>query len=201
MDLLRRLAHWLMKEPDLEEEALRATARSNGIVIERQTMADETDPVMVRKPSGAETLVTLTEAGPGLWRTTIPADEIGLYRVEQGEHRAFAHVGAANPREFIDARSTAEVLGPLVRETRGYIGRMADASGNLTLPRIVPVRSSTSTAGSDWLGIRTTDASVLTGVTRVPLFYGFIGLFGVAGLFGLLALVGLPFATWLREGR
>ncbi len=201
VDLLRRLAHWLMKEPDLEEEALRATARSNGIVIERQTMADETDPVMVRKPSGAETLVTLAEAGPGLWRTTIPADEIGLYRVEQGEHRAFAHVGAANPREFIDARSTVEVLGPLVRETRGYIGRMADASGNLTLPRIVPVRSSTSTAGSDWLGIRTTDASVLTGVTRVPLFYGFIGLFGVAGLFGLLALVGLPFATWLREGR
>ena len=201
VDLLRRLAHWLMKEPDLEEEALRATARSNGLVIERQTMADETEPVTIRKPSGAEETVALAEAGPGLWRTTIAVDEIGLYRVEQGEHMAFAHVGAANPREFIDARSTEEVLAPLVEETRGYIGRMADASGNLTLPRIVPVRSSTSTAGSDWLGIRTTDASVLTGVTRVPLFYGFIGLFGVAGLFGLLALVGLPFATWLREGR
>jgi hypothetical protein len=201
VDLLRRLAHWLMKEPDLEEEALRATARPNGVVIERQTMADETDPVMVRKPSGAEQIVALGEAGPGLWRATVPADEIGLYRVEQGEYRAFAHVGAANPREFIDARSTDVILRPLVEESRGYIGRMADSSGNLALPRIVPVRSSTSTVGADWLGIRTTDASVLTGVTRVPLFYGFIGLFGVAGLFGLIALVGLPFATWLREGR
>jgi hypothetical protein len=42
---------------------------------------------------------------------------------------------------------------------------------------------------------------VLKGITRVPLFTGFLTLFGVAGLFGLLALVGLPFATWLREGR
>jgi hypothetical protein len=201
VDLLRRLAHWLMKEPDLEEESLRALARTSGLVIERQTMAEETEPAIVRKPSGAEETVILAPAGPGLWRTTVAADEIGLYRVEQGEHRAFAHVGAANPREFIDARSTAEVLRPIVDETRGYIGRMADASGDLRLPRIVPVRSSTSTAGSDWMGIRTTEASVLKGISRVPLFYGFVGLFGVAGLFGLLALVGLPFATWLREGR
>jgi hypothetical protein len=190
-----------MKEPDLEEESLRALARTSGLVIERQTMAEETEPAIVRKPSGAEETVILAPAGPGLWRTTVAADEIGLYRVEQGEHRAFAHVGAANPREFIDARSTAEVLRPIVDETRGYIGRMADASGDLRLPRIVPVRSSTSTAGSDWMGIRTTEASVLKGISRVPLFYGFVGLFGVAGLFGLLALVGLPFATWLREGR
>ena len=201
VDLLRRLAHWLMKEPDLEEESLRATARSAGLVVERQTMADETEPAIVRKPSGAEETVTLAPAGPGLWRATVAADEIGLYRVEQGEHRAFAHVGAANPREFIDARSTADVLKPLVDQTRGYIGRMADASGNLRLPRIVPVRSSVSTAGSDWLGVRVTEASVLKGISRVPLFYGFVGLFGVAGLFGLIALVGLPFATWLREGR
>ena len=78
---------------------------------------------------------------------------------------------------------------------------MADASGNLDLPRIVPVRSATSTAGRDWMGIRMTEASVLKGISRIPLFYGFLGLFGIAGLFGLLALVGLPFATWLREGR
>ncbi len=201
VDLLRRLAHWLMKEPDLEEEALRASARAGGLTIEQQTMADTSSPVTVRKPSGATETVNLTAAEPGLWRTTIAADEIGLWRVEQGDKRAFAHVGAANPKEFIDARSTPDKLKPLVDATHGLITRMADASGKVTLPRIVPVRSATATAGSDWIGIRMTDASVLKGISRIPLFTGFLGLFGIAGLFGLIALVGLPFATWIREGR
>jgi hypothetical protein len=201
VDLLRRLAHWLMKEPDLEEEALRATARAGQLTVEQQTMAEESLPATVTKPSGAVEELILAPAEPGLWRATIPADEIGLYSVEQGDKRAFAHVGAANPREFIDARSTPDKLAPLVAETGGRIARMSDGGGALELPRIVPVRSTVTTGGSDWIGVRMTEASVLKGVSRVPLFYGFISLFGIAGLFGLLALVGLPFATWLREGR
>jgi lipoprotein-anchoring transpeptidase ErfK/SrfK len=201
VDLLRRLAHWLMKEPDLEEEALRARASAGELIVEQQTMAEESSPVTVEKPSGGVETLDLAPAGPGLWRATMTADEIGLYRLEQGDKRAFAHVGAANPREFIDARSTAEALAPLVAETRGRIARMGDGTGRLDLPRIVPVRSSAAASGSDWIGVRMTEASTLRGISRVPLFFGFIGLFGIAGLFGLLALVGLPFATWLREGR
>ena len=41
LDLLRRLSHWLMKQPDLEEEALRLSARGRELDVERQTMADE----------------------------------------------------------------------------------------------------------------------------------------------------------------
>ncbi len=201
VDLLRRLAHWLMKEPDLEEEALRAKARAGELTIERQTMADTTTPVTVRKPSGATETVTLTAAEPGLWRATIAADEIGLYRLDQGDKHAFASVGPANPKEFADAISTPDRLAPLVQATHGRIARMADTSGTLDLPRIVPVRSSVTLSGSDWIGVHTTDASVLKGITRVPLFTGFISLFGIAGLFGLIALLGLPFATWVREGR
>ena len=146
--------------------------------------------------------MTLVAAEPGLWRATMPADEIGLYRVEQGDKRAFAHVGAANPREFIDARSTADKLSPLVEATRGRIARMADAvrQPRPAAHRPGPLRPSPWPA-PDWIGIRMTEASVLKGIDRVPLFYGFIGVFGIAGLFGLLALIGLPFATWIREGR
>ena len=36
LDLLRRLSHWLMKQPDLEEEALRLSSRGRELVIERQ---------------------------------------------------------------------------------------------------------------------------------------------------------------------
>ena len=126
VDLLRRLAHWLMKEPDLEEEALRAKARAGELTIERQTMADTTGPVTVRKPSGAVETVNLTAAEPGLWRATIPADEIGLYRLDQGDKHAFANVGPANPKEFADAISTPDKLKPLVEATHGRIARMTD---------------------------------------------------------------------------
>ena len=153
VDLLRRLAHWLMKEPDLEEEALRAKARAGELTIERQTMADTTEPVTVRKPSGAVETVKLTAAEPGLWRATIPADEIGLYRFDQGDKHAFASVGPPNPREFADAISTPDKLAPLVQATHGRIARMTDSSGALDLPRIVPVRSTVTLSGSDWIGV------------------------------------------------
>ncbi len=198
VDLLRRLAHWLMKEPELEEEALRATARAGELTVEQQTMADHSDPAIVRSPSGKTATLALKQVEPGLWRASMPADEIGLYRVEQGDRRAFAHVGAANPREFIDARSTDALLKPLVRETGGRIARMADAKGNLTLPRIVPIRSGSGLSGSDWIGIRTTEASVLKGVVRVPLFGGTLGAAAFLALFVLLLMPGL---TWFREGR
>lgn len=192
VDLLRRLSHWLMQEPDLDEEALRASAKVGELVVERQTMSESVEPVIVRSPSGDTDTVTLDLAKPGLWRHSAPADDIGLYRIEQGEKRAFAHIGAANPREFIDARSTEEILGPMVEATGGLITRMAEPSGTISPPRLIPIRSGGATSGDDWLGIRMTEASVLKGVDRMPLF---------AGLLGLTILLGMLAATWYREGR
>jgi hypothetical protein len=182
-----------MKEPDLDEEALRAEAHAGELIIGRQTMADTTAPVTVRSPSDEVETVTLSAVEPGLWRASLPASEIGLYRVEQGEQRAFAHVGAPNPREFIDARSTDEKLKPLVEQSGGFIRRMSDQSGDLSVPRIVPIRSSGGAmAGTDWLGVRMTEASVLRGIDRLPLF---------SGLLGLAILLTVLAATWYREGR
>ena len=192
VDLLRRLAHWLMKEPDLEEESLRVTAEGANLVIERQTMKDAAPPATLVAPSGKQGNVALTPDGPGRFRAEVPADEIGLWRVEDGEQRAFAHVGPANPREFTDVRSTEEKLAPVVQASGGRLARMADADGTLEPPRIVPIRSGRSMGGGDWIGVRMTEASVLTGVDRLPLFSGFLG---------LAILLGAAAATWYREGR
>ena len=39
LELLRRLAHWLMKEPELEEEALSATAEGQTLTITRRSLS------------------------------------------------------------------------------------------------------------------------------------------------------------------
>src|SRR5438876_2601213 len=191
LDLLRRLSHWLMKQPDLEEEALRLLAHGRELVVQRQTMADGVNPVALTSPSGKTTTVTLNVAEPGVWRATIEANELGLWRATDGTLNALANVGPANPREFTEVTSTTEVLAPLANATGGDVVRVENGSG-VHLPRIVAVRSSDTYHGDDWLGLRTREASVVRGIGVLPVF---------AGLIGLLLLVGSLAATWMREGR
>src|SRR5205085_7477155 len=119
LDLLRRLAHWLMKEPALEEEALRATANGRDIRIERQTMAESADPVSITSPSGAERTVSLAEEKPGLFTAQTPTRELGLHTLRSGDLVAFVSVGPANPRELTDVFSDTEALRPLAEATGG----------------------------------------------------------------------------------
>jgi hypothetical protein len=191
IDLLRRLSHWLMKQPDLEEEALRMFVRGRDLTVQRQTMSDNVSEVTLTTPSGKTRTLTLTPTQPGVWRSTIEANELGLWRATDGTLNALANVGPANPREFTEVTSTTEVLAPLVNATGGDLARIEDGSG-VRLPRIVAVRSSDTFKGDDWMGLRVRESSVVRGIGVLPVF---------AGLIGLLLLVGSLAATWMREGR
>src|SRR6266702_2335801 len=180
IDLLRRLSHWLMKEPDLEEEALRLLVRGHDLTVQRQTMSDSVSDVTLTTPSGKTRIVTLSPAEPGVWRSTIEANELGLWRATDGKLNALINVGPTNPKEFSEVTSTADVLAPLANATGGGVVRVEAASG-VHLPRIVGVRSSDTYHGDDWLGLRTREATVVRGIGVLPVF---------AGLIGLLLLVG-----------
>ena len=191
LDLLRRMSHWLMKQPDLDEEALRLQIQGKDLVVLRQTMADSVTPVTVTSPSGTTRELTLSASEPGTWRTTIPASELGLWQATDGTLKALINVGPTNPKEFSEVTSTTEMLKPLAQATGGDARRVVDGS-SIELPRIVPVRASGVFRGEGWLGVKMRDASVVKGVGVLPLF---------AGLIGLLLLLGAFAATWLREGR
>jgi hypothetical protein len=191
LDLLRKLSHWLMKQPDLEEEALRLVARGRDLTIERQTMAESVEPVTVTTPSGETRSITLQVAEPGLWRGTTPANELGLWRATDGKLTTLVNVGPVNPREFSEVTSSIDVLKPLSEATGGDARRLDD-NGSLRMPRIVGVRSSETFKGDDWMGVKLRDASVVRGIGVLPVFAGFLG---------LLLLVGSLAATWAREGR
>jgi hypothetical protein len=191
LDLLRRMSHWLMKQPDLDEEALRLVVQGHDLVVQRQTMADSVAPVTVTSPSGKSRELTLVASEPGLWRSTTAADELGLWQATDGTLKALINVGPVNPREFSEVTSTVEMLKPLAQATGGDARRIVDGS-SIDMPRIVPVRASGMFHGDGWMGVRMRDASVVRGVGVLPMF---------AGLIGLLLLLGAFAATWLREGR
>ncbi|CAN0301664.1 unnamed protein product, partial [Phaeothamnion confervicola] len=193
LDLMRRLSHWLMKQPDLEEEALRLIVRGRDLLIERQTMADSAADVTLTLPSGGTQTIKLATSEPGLWRGSIRANELGLWRATDGKLNALINVGPANPREFAEVTSTTEALAPIAAATGGDARRLSEAAGpNINLPRVVAMRSSDTYKGDDWIGLKMRDASVVRGIGVLPMF---------AGLLGLLLLVGSLALTWAREGR
>ncbi len=193
VQLYRRLAHWLMKEPELEEERLTADGRGMVLDIRRQTMSDDPGAAEVTMPSGKTVEVRLAQSGPGIFTGSLETDEIGLYQVANGDLSTLAHVGPVNAPEFTDVVSTADRLKPVAEAVGGSVRRLSgsDPSG-VNLPSVVPVRPSGEAAGGDWVGLRNTQDSVLKSVSSVPLFGGFLGL----GL--LLLALG---AMWYREGR
>lgn len=193
-DIFRRISHWLMKEPDLEEESLDVTAGRQSLTITRRSMADSIGPVQVNGPDGETQTVTLETVEAGRWRANVTAETPGLYRVTSGDLAAVAHVGAVNSRELTEVTASREPLDPVLDETGGgafWLGGPSEASA-AALPRISLLGQSTKMHGADWAGLRDRQAYMVTGVKYTPLYAGPLAL---ALLLGLLAL------TWYREGR
>lgn len=191
LDLLRRLGHWLMKEPDLEEEALRASARGRNIEIERQTLGDNPAPAIITAPDGSVRTVPFEAGRPGLFVARTAASEFGLHKITTENLTAFASVGPENPRELMEVVSDPGKLQALAEATGGSSRRIGQETGSgVTIPRIVPVRSGRQFAGADWIGLRISDSGIVRGVSISPLF---VGLIGLAILFGALV------AGWIGE--
>jgi hypothetical protein len=190
LDLMRRLSHWLMKEPELEEERLTLKLQGKQLAAERRTMRDEAAPVTVTTPSGDKRTLNLSQVEPGLFRALTPATELGLWRATDGQLSTLVNVGPINPLEFAAVTSTKDVLAPIAKATGGGVWRMSDLGA--PAPRIVGVHSGERFAGSDWLGLKLRDASIVRGIGLFPLF---------AGLSGLLLLLAAVSAAWAREGR
>ncbi|HET6224511.1 MAG TPA: hypothetical protein VFE11_20210, partial [Dongiaceae bacterium] len=159
-ELLRRIAHWLMKEPELEEEDLRATVIDGRLEITRRSLGENPKSVEVTTPSGEKLTAALNDAGNGRATGAVPAPEGGLYRVSDGTHRAFAASGDLNPLEMGDLHSTAEKLEPIIDATKGGAYRLATDG----LPDVRKVRAGRDTAGRGWIGLRSNEDYVVAGV-------------------------------------
>ncbi|MEL6289213.1 MAG: hypothetical protein AAFQ42_03170 [Pseudomonadota bacterium] len=194
--LLRRLGHWLMKEPDLEEEFLSAKRSGDTLEIERRTMKDAVPPVEVLAPDGGTQAVTLREVEPGTWRGTAKATGLGLYKLSSDGLTAVARVGAPNAKELAEVTATAEKLSEPITASGGgtfWLARAgADDATAITMPRVSMLRSANVMHGNGWMGLRDRRAFLTRGVRLYPLFNGFLA---------LAALLLLISAMWWREGR
>ena len=187
LELLRRLAHWLMKEPELEEDALSATAEGQTMTIVRRTLEDSVGDVEITGPDGTTETVPLEQTLPGRFTATWTAPEIGLYRLREGEAETVIALGPASPREFEETIATGDKVLPAVDPTGGGIRRIEEE-----VPDLRQVRSGRVAEGRGWLGITPREAYLTTDVSIAPLLPAWAWLLLASAL-----IVG----AWLREGR
>jgi hypothetical protein len=200
-DLLRRLAHWLMKEPDLEEERLLASSKGLKVTIERRSMEEAVPAVTVSAPGGETSEVRLDKAEPGVWRSTIDVKAPGLYKMQTpsptGQLTAVTHAGLEDAREMSEVTATDQKLKPLVEATGGGVfwtrggGLLSSATG-VDVPRVSMLANARVLAGSGWMGLKDREAFVTRGVKLTPMF---------TGLLALAALLFFITLAWWREGR
>ena len=186
-ELLRRLAYWLMKEPDLEENDLRAAVEGDRLTVTRQSLEPDDKPVTVTAPDGATSTMHLTAGHGGRSTGTLAVSQMGLYRVTDGTRTALAAAGPLNPVEFADVRATPEKLAPLVAASGGGEFWIGDG-----VPEVRRVAAGRATAGNGWLGLRENQDYVVAGFSETPL---------LPGIAALLLAVGTLIAAWRREGR
>ena len=192
-ELVRRVAHWLMKEPDLEEEALRTTAVGGRIEVTRRTLATSFPPVTMTAPGtppigGTTSTLELRQVAPGLGQAVVNVDKPGLYRFDDGTLRTVAAVGSPDPLEFSDVRATDTKLKPLVEASNGTLLWLADQPD----PDIRSVRPGRSAGGSDWVGLRRNEGYTVAGINQTPL---------LPGILVALAFLMAVGSAWWREGR
>ena len=187
-ELLRRLAYWLMKEPDLEENDLRAAIEGDQLKVTRQSLEPDDRPVTVTAPDGTTAKLALAAAKGGRSTGTLAVSQMGLYHVGDGTRVALAAAGPLNPIEFADVRTTADKLGPLAQASGGGVFWVGDDG----MPDVRRVSPSRAASGDNWLGVRQNGDYTVTGFSELPL---------LPALAALLLAVGLLLAAWRREGR
>jgi len=186
-ELLRRLAHWLMKEPDLEEEKLSAEIAGGRLKIVRRAMGESAGPVTITRPDGSTETVPLAETAPGRFEAGIAAEAIGLYRIQDGALTAIAASGALNPREFQDVRATPDLMTPAAEASGGRVAWIDDG-----VPGVRRVREGRSAGGVGWIGLIDRQNYATLSVSRTQL---------LDPLLAVVLALGLWMLAWRREGR
>ena len=188
LELLRRLAHWMLKEPDLEEEALTATAKGNVLTITRRTIAeDPPGDLTITGPDGIATVIPMPQTAPGRFVVDWKAPMMGLFKLAQGDLTRIVAVGPSAPKEFEETIATPDLLSPLVDATRGGILKLQDG-----IPDIRTVGEGRAASGRGWIGIVPRGAYVTQDIRVAALLPGWLY---------LVLAAGLALAAWLIEGR
>ncbi|ACT58425.1 DUF7408 domain-containing protein [Hirschia baltica] len=190
-ELVRRTAHWLMKEPELEEELLTLASNGQQMKASLRSLSDRPNSLSITTPNGEILTPEWEKTDEGRFEASVDVDGLGMYTARAGEAETVALNGPANPLEYANVQSTTRILAPIADATHGGTFRIGETN-NPDLPAIRRVSKNGDHAGENWAGLKRNEAYTVRSSQATPLLPGVIGM-------ALLMLILL--FTWRREGR
>ena len=186
-ELLRRVVHWLIQEPELEEEALRVFQHPELILIKRSTLSSNSPEIRAYPPEGESFEMSVKHSGFGQYRAEINSPVLGLWRFESNGLQASFYLGPDSPIEYRSVISTEHKLAPLADASGGGVFWLEDG-----IPELRMVRPSRTAFGPGWLGIEEKRSYRTISESNVPL---------IPPIFAAVLILFFATAAWFREGR
>lgn len=186
-ELLRRLAHWMMDEPELEEEALLAEITPDGLRLTRRTMQDAVGPLTLTRPDGGVDAITLTPDGAGRFVADYPTDQDGIFRLDQDALSRVIGRGPVAAREFARVLADDAPLAGAIAASGGGIFALADG-----MPDLRATPEGRQAHGRGFMGYVPRDVAISVEITRRPVLPAWVW---------VMAVIAALLAGWLAEGR
>jgi len=192
-EMLRRVSHWLMKEPELEEEYLQAQIRNRRLEILRRSLKPSNRSARMTMPDGKVVQVPMKDRGDGTAIGSLAVKLPGLYRITDGKLSTMVAIGSLNPREMSDVRTTDAKVKPVIDANTGSVVWLGE-TGSPEIRRVDRERRVSGAGGvsGQWIGLARNGDYVVTGIRDIPMLVGFLAL--------LLALLPMLIG-WRREGK
>jgi uncharacterized membrane protein len=118
IDLMRKMIHWLLKEPSLEEGQIELSLDQDEIAVARYiNPAGET--LKYTDPDGIEKPLPLKQGRDKIFHARIDASKQGLYSFSAGKNTAYIIAGAYDTLEQTNLIRSTEIIQPALSQTGG----------------------------------------------------------------------------------
>ncbi len=188
-ELLRRLSHWLMKEPELEENAMTLRVSDGEIFVTRRSLTQAPMTINVTDPENNETTLDLhVNQSTHRLNGHMPISSAGIYAFDDGTQKRYAIAGTINPKEFQAVITTADNLSPISQHSGGGVYWLGERSA----PGVHHVSPRKDYSSSQWIGLKKNNSYVVSGTKQRPLFPSWL-----YAVFIAVVVIG----SWWIEGR
>ncbi len=186
--LLRRTIHWLLKEPELQENNIITKVKNGKIEIFKNTLIKGDVSAKVVKPDGKIQNIVIKDNMNGQLSAVINANISGKYKIIIGEKIKTLFVGNTNYEETNDVRSSDKLVSRIALESNGGVFWL-----NQGIPDIIRITNkSIIKAGVNWIGITSKNNFVNKKVSNYNVIPWYLLFF---------VLIFLIFFAWYRESK